>query len=249
MTYTSTNYNPFGLKMNTKLPKQVILINYRVTNVVSVKTIANLFNINEANIPGTIIEVNDFGDLKDTYAMIVDRDLFNMWDIDSGGDQDHNGRGRFDNLWYHAHEKYMIDPFNQAVRLCAVGAGKYHFSRDNIAGLEGYSDVSGNVNIEIKKVTRDGKDILTSEFKKGDIVVLGITPLTDASASGLSDGTWDISSINGTGIDKYKSLFLDVAPELPSTMLKGTEYLTSITLNGANEPEDAQDKTYYFHMQ
>ncbi len=116
LTFASTQYNKAGVKTWTPVEKQVFLVNKDVLAEVDVEVLAKAFNMGKTNIQAEIIPMDDFGSLTDTYGLLLDEDIFRIWDILSHMEPQRNAHGLFTNWFYHVHQILSLSTFKNAVQ-------------------------------------------------------------------------------------------------------------------------------------
>lgn len=116
MTFASTKYNKSGVMTWTPTEKQVLFINKDVLAEVDVEVLAKAFNMGKTDIQVEIVSMDDFGELTDTYGLLVDEEFFRVWDTLSKMEPQRNAQGLFTNYFYHIHQILSLSPFKNAVR-------------------------------------------------------------------------------------------------------------------------------------
>lgn len=117
MTFASTAYNKAGVKTWTPVEKQVLFVNKDVLAEIDVEVLAKAFNMGKTDIQVEVVSLDDFGDLADTYGLLVDQDFFRVWDTLSKMEPQRNAQGLFTNYFYHVHQILSLSPFKNAIRL------------------------------------------------------------------------------------------------------------------------------------
>lgn len=123
--FPSTQYNVAGVKTWSKPSELVLLLNKDVTVEVDVERLASAFHQSETDIKvvPTIIDMDDFGSLTDTYGLLVDREWFRIYDtLMTMRQQSPNAQGLFTNWFFHHHQILSASPFKTAMRFKKVGA-------------------------------------------------------------------------------------------------------------------------------
>ena len=123
--FPSTQYNVAGVKTWSKPSELVLLLNKDVTVEVDVERLASAFHQSETDIKvvPTIIDMDDFGSLTDTYGLLVDREWFKIYDtLMTMRQQSPNAQGLFTNWFFHHHQILSASPFKTAMRFKKVGA-------------------------------------------------------------------------------------------------------------------------------
>lgn len=118
--FASTLYNKAGVTTWTDPENLVLLVNKDVVAEVDVEVLAKAFNLGKTDMNVTIITMDDFGSLTDTYGLLIDKEFFKVWDTLSRMEPQRNGQGLFTNYFYHVHQILSASPFKTAVRFKAV---------------------------------------------------------------------------------------------------------------------------------
>lgn len=116
ISFASTLYNKAGVMTKTDVRKQVLFVNKDVVAEVDVEVLAKAFNMGKTDIQVDIEVMDDFGELKDTYGLLVDRDIIKVWDTLSKMEPQRNAQGLFTNYFYHIHQILSMSTFKNAVR-------------------------------------------------------------------------------------------------------------------------------------
>lgn len=116
LTFASSEYNAAKVKTWTPVEKQVLIVNKDVLAEVDVEVLAKAFNMGKTDIQVSVVPVDDFGSLTNTYAVLVDEDWFRIWDTLSRMEPQRNAQGLFTNYFYHVHQILSASKFKNAVR-------------------------------------------------------------------------------------------------------------------------------------
>lgn len=117
MTFASDKLNKAGVMTWTPVEKQVLFINKDVLAEVDVEVLSKAFNMGKTNIQVEVVSMDDFGELADTYGLLVDESFFKVWDTLSKMEPQRNAQGLFTNYFYHIHQILSLSPFKNAIRL------------------------------------------------------------------------------------------------------------------------------------
>lgn len=122
VSFASTAYNVSGVKTWSKPSELVLLVNKDVLVEVDVEQLASAFNTSKTDmkVVPTIIPMDDFGSLGDTYGLLVDKDWFRVWDTLIHMEPQRNAQGLFTNYFFHHHQILSASTFKNAVRLKRV---------------------------------------------------------------------------------------------------------------------------------
>lgn len=118
--FASTQYNSAGVMTWSNPEDLVLLVNKDVLAEVDVEVLAKAFNMGKTDIQTQIIVMDDFGELTETYGLLIDKDFFKVFDTLSTMRTQANGQGLFTNYFYHVHQILSLSPFKTAVRFKAV---------------------------------------------------------------------------------------------------------------------------------
>jgi hypothetical protein len=116
MSFMSTNYNKAGVTTRTPVEEQALIIHKDVLAHIDVDVIAKTFNVGKTDIQVDITPVDDFDTLTDTYALLIDKDFFMVYDTLRQSAQAYNADGLFTNQFLHIHQILSLSPFKNAVR-------------------------------------------------------------------------------------------------------------------------------------
>ena len=215
LTYVHTKYNPMALKTFTDKADQVLFIKADSLAELDVEVLANIFNMQRAELPVRIIEVDSFGDdtnssMEGTIAILCDKDILNVYDKDVFVDNQHNADGAFDNYFLHVHQIYFMDFFSNAIRLVKSS------NMGTMIDVEGETDA---VKVTSMVIT-DAEGVARPYVKayKGDTITITGTydtssvsaiSIGDTSAT-LSDGTFTISVTQEAVTDSETTLTLAI---------------------------------------
>lgn len=120
--FASDKYNAAGVTTWTDADKLVLLVNKDVVAEVDVEVLAKAFNLGKTDVNVEVITMDDFGDLADTYGLLIDEEFFKVWDTLSHMEPQRNAQGLFTNWFYHVHQILSASPFKTAVRFKKVSA-------------------------------------------------------------------------------------------------------------------------------
>ena len=121
--FASRDYNVAGVNTWTDPSDLVLLINKDVCVEIDVERLATAFNQSktDTSVVPTIIVMDDFGSLTDTYGLLIDKDFLRVFDTLSHMEPQRNAQGLFTNYFYHHHQILSASTFKNAVRFKRVG--------------------------------------------------------------------------------------------------------------------------------
>lgn len=124
LTFASTQYNVAGVKTWSSPSELVLFVHKDVLVEVDVEQLASAFHQSETDmkVVPTIVSMDDFGSLGDTYGILVDKDWFRVWDTLIHMEPQRNAQGLFTNYFYHHHQILSASTFKNAVRFRKVTA-------------------------------------------------------------------------------------------------------------------------------
>jgi hypothetical protein len=115
-TYMDTRFNPQAVKTKAEKEEQVLLIHKNVNTEVTTELLAWAFNSNQFDPNVQVIEVDDFGTLANTQAVLMDKNFFMIWDKLFQTTNQYNGQGLYWNYWLHHHQILSTSQFVNAVQ-------------------------------------------------------------------------------------------------------------------------------------
>lgn len=122
--FMSKDFNAAGVMTKSEPSELVLLVNKDVLVECDVELLARAFHKSDTDmkVVPTIISMDDFGSLSDTYALLVDRDWFRIYDTLIHMEPQRNAQGLFTNYFFHHHQILSASTFKTAVRFKAVSA-------------------------------------------------------------------------------------------------------------------------------
>ena len=122
--FMSDKYNIAGVTTKSDPKDLVLLVHKDVLVEVDVERLATAFHQSDTDVKvvPTIIVMDDFGSLTDTYALMVDEGWFKVWDTKVHMEPQRNAQGLFTNYFYHHHQIMSASPFKTALRFKRVDA-------------------------------------------------------------------------------------------------------------------------------
>lgn len=181
MEFMSTAYNQYGVLTHCPKSDQILLINASTDALIDVEVLASAFNMDKAEFMGRRVLVDDFGGLTGVYAALVDKNWFQVYDVNIGFTENYNGQGLYWNYFYHVWKIFAVSPFANAVIFSS-------------------QTVTPPTKIEVTPATANGKRGSLVYFKAavtatdytGKNVNWSLTPAT--SPSTINDGVVAISN-------------------------------------------------------
>lgn len=124
MSFASTQYNVAGVKTWSNPADLVLLVNKDILVEVDVEQLASAFHQSDTDmkVVPTIISMDDFGSLGDTYGLLVDKEWFRVFDTLVHMEPQRNAQGLFTNYFFHHHQILSASTFKNAVRFKKVSA-------------------------------------------------------------------------------------------------------------------------------
>lgn len=117
VSYPSTLYNAAKVKNSTDKGKLTLFINKDVAAHVDVDLYSQIFGPDYAKMGVNVVEVDNFGDdATGTYALLVDREWFKVFDVKNEMTQLFNPDGLYHNFWLHIWQILSYAKYATAVR-------------------------------------------------------------------------------------------------------------------------------------
>lgn len=117
VSYPSTLYNPAGVKTKSDKSSLVLFINKDIPAHLEVDLYAQIFGPSYTQLGIEIVEVDNFGaDATGTYALLVDKSWFKVFDVKNEMTQLFNPDGLYTNFWLHIWQILAYSKFATAVR-------------------------------------------------------------------------------------------------------------------------------------
>lgn len=117
VAYPSTEYNPAKVRTLAKKENLVLFINKDIPPHVDVDLYSTIFGADYAKFDIPVIELDNFGsDDNGTYALLVDRDWFKVYDNKNEMESLRNPEGLYTNYWLHIWQTLAYSKFKTAIR-------------------------------------------------------------------------------------------------------------------------------------
>jgi hypothetical protein len=117
LSYFSTTYNKQGVKQQSDKKDLALIVHKDVIDHVDVDVLAKSFNMGKTDFEPTIIEVDDFGSMTNTYGLLVDKSFFIVYDTLRTVENMRNPKGLFTNYFLHVQQILSLSQFKNAIRL------------------------------------------------------------------------------------------------------------------------------------
>lgn len=123
MAFPSSKYNCYA-EINegetpvvtwTPLENQILILRNDISVEVDVELLAKAFNVSYTDLKQRTLIVDNFGTDTDTYAVLCDEALFQVYDNLQQMENFHNGEGLYDNFIYHHWQTYSLSLFANAM--------------------------------------------------------------------------------------------------------------------------------------
>lgn len=115
LSFMSTEHNAEGVKTYSEMSDLVLLIHKDIMPTISVDVLASLFNVSKAELETAIVVVDDFGSMEDTYALLVDKSFFMMYDTLHQVESIRNPQGLYTNYFLHIWQIHSLSRFKNAI--------------------------------------------------------------------------------------------------------------------------------------
>lgn len=123
--YPSTEYNPAGVRTKTDKSNLVLFINKDIRPHLDVDLYATIFGPDYAKLGIEVVELDNFGsDQTGTYALLVDREWFKVYDNKNQMTQIENPEGLYTNYWLHIWQTLCYSKFKTAIRFGTTAVTK-----------------------------------------------------------------------------------------------------------------------------
>lgn len=180
MQYPSTAFNAYaksggaGNAVNIWTPKsdQVIVIRSDILNYIDVMVLAAVFNLEKADIKGSIVEVDNFGFASNCLAVIMDKATMHVWDDKNEAPEPfRNPEGLYYNYFWHHWQTLAMSLLTNAVAIVddAVVPAAPVITEANAVAAQAVIDgtsVTGNLVIvqllTAANVLRDQKQVVSA---------------------------------------------------------------------------------------
>jgi hypothetical protein len=119
MTFPAKNLNYAGVNTWCECGECVLFINKDVNIEVTTEVLATAFNRGDLELKVSQIVLDDFGTLEDTYAILVDRDFFRIFDTLHNVESMRNPKGMFTNYFLNVQGILSLSKFRNAIQFKA----------------------------------------------------------------------------------------------------------------------------------
>lgn len=116
LSFVSTTYNKNAVQQKTEPKDMALLVNKDVVAEVDVEVLAKAFNMGKTDFEPTVITLDDFGAMTDTYGLLIDKDFFMVFDTLRSIESIRNPQGLFTNYFLHIWQILSLSRFKNAVR-------------------------------------------------------------------------------------------------------------------------------------
>lgn len=120
MSFMSKKFNKAGVVTQSDLKDMVLIVNKDVLCEISVEVLASAFNMSEVGLKPEIVVVDDFGSMTTTFALLVDKDFFMVYDTITNLETARNPQGMFTNYFLNVQQILSLSQFKNAVRFTTV---------------------------------------------------------------------------------------------------------------------------------
>lgn len=112
---SSTKFNKAKVETWANPEDMVLLVHKDLLAEVDVEVLAKAFNMGKTDFQMEVIPMPHFGTREETYALLIDKDFFRVWDTLSHMEPQRNAQGLFTNYFYHVHQIVSCSPFKTAI--------------------------------------------------------------------------------------------------------------------------------------
>jgi hypothetical protein len=120
MSYMNSNFNAMGVKQFTDLSDQVLILHKNVATYLDTDLLAWVYDGKKFDPNVQVIEVDNFGSLANTQAVLVDKNWFRIFDKLFETRNIYNPQGLYWNYFLHHHQLLSYSLFQQAVRFTDI---------------------------------------------------------------------------------------------------------------------------------
>lgn len=175
LTFMSTLYNAQHVATSTPLENQMILIDTDLDAEIDVEVLAWAFNMSKADYLQRRVLVDNFGGMTGTYALIVDKDFFMVFDQKFMFTEQYNAQGLYWNYFLHIWQILSTSQFANAIR----------FTTDTVEPTPTPSVTSVTISPKTATVTKGG----TQQFTTTVVVENGASQNVSYRVIDGSEGT------------------------------------------------------------
>lgn len=120
LAFMSDKYNKASVMTYNNVEDLVLFVNKDILSEISVDVLATAFHSDNADFNATIVPVDDFGSMIDTYGLLVDKEFFMIWDTLQTVESIRNPQGLFTNSFLHVWQILSLSQFKNAIRFKKV---------------------------------------------------------------------------------------------------------------------------------
>lgn len=113
--FMSSNYNAQGVHTFTPIEDLVIFMTPEAEALIDVESLARAFNIQYADFLGHVVIVDNFGDLTNVQAVMVDKKWFMVYDNFFNFTEQYNAEGLYWNYFFHHWQTLSTSQFANAI--------------------------------------------------------------------------------------------------------------------------------------
>lgn len=146
MTFTSNKFNGQGVDTFTELGNQILLLHKDTKINIDAEYLAGIFNLSKAEMETRIVVLDDFGDLGDCYAILIDENAPKIHKTLETTETIRNPRGRYTNYVLNSDGIYSISEFSNMIVFKKKDSAVVSFADANdVAITVVLKDNAGNV--------------------------------------------------------------------------------------------------------
>lgn len=113
--FMSNKYNAQGVYTFTPMEDIIIFMTPKAEALIDVESLARAFNLNYADFLGHVVIVDDFGELENVQAIVVDRQWFMVYDTFFNFTEQYNAQGLYWNYFFHHWQILSTSQFANAI--------------------------------------------------------------------------------------------------------------------------------------
>lgn len=147
----------------------ILFMHKDISPLMKTKVLSKLYNKDQLNLPSEIIELDDFGGLEDTVALLIDERWFRIYTNLSMSTSWFNPEGLYTNVWYHIWNTYSQSPYFAAIQY-TTGELQTTEAREAIIKLNNEADLTTEALVKDLKLS--GEESSLKDLSKADIELL-----------------------------------------------------------------------------
>lgn len=115
LEFMSTKYNSMHVPTYSDKSKQILIMDAQFNATVDVNVLASAFNMEKAEFMGSVVMIDNFGELTGAVAALVDESFFMVFDNYYNMDSIRNPQGQYWNYFLHVWQIMSVSPYASAI--------------------------------------------------------------------------------------------------------------------------------------